>query len=383
MRKVRRGERVELARRSDALRDQIRGVCSLRQPVERSWQYRSHHGPGLTGAKRAAGAALTASSSSRFSRSSAACLSSARSSGPAQRASFRTSYSRRRKPFTAGATPMLRDSTFHCSIRSSATTPTSYLPNMQTHKSLAERTSQPAYSDNVLAAIRLLAQASDEAQAVSALAAVSDQIGTDAAAFVSFVRDDPSHESFRFLLACDPVWCLEYERRAWYAEDPWLQYALHHSEPARAQDIAPGSARQRAVVELAAQFGFRSALIVPAPSSGGLTRIGVLCLGSSAPGFFDDSGYLSLKVLARSLAMELHEWWIARIKSELLESAKLTDEDLALLTYERKGHSTKFIAAKLKMSPNAINSRFQRMNARLGVPNRKSAAQLAAEYGVI
>lgn len=259
----------------------------------------------------------------------------------------------------------------------------SCLPNMQTHKSLAERTSQPAYSDNVLAAIRLLAQASDEAQAVSALAAVSDQIGTDAAAFVSFVRDDPSHESFRFLLACDPVWCLEYERHAWYTEDPWLQYALHHSEPARAQDIAPGSARQRAVVELAAQFGFRSALIVPAPSSGGLTRIGVLCLGSSAPGFFDDSGYLSLKVLARSLAMELHEWWIARIKSELLESAKLTDEDLALLTYERKGHSTKFIAAKLQMSPNAINSRFQRMNARLGVPNRKSAAQLAAEYGVI
>jgi hypothetical protein len=165
---------------------------------------------------------------------------------------------------------------------------------MQAHKSLAERTLQPAYSDNVLSTIRQLARAADEAEAVDALAAISDQLGTDAAAFVSFVKDDPSHESFRFLLACDPVWCLEYERHAWYTEDPWLQYSLHHTEPVRAEDIALGSAQQRAVAELAAQFGFRSALIVPAPSSGGLTRIGVLCLGSSAPGFFDDEGYLSL-----------------------------------------------------------------------------------------
>ena len=250
-------------------------------------------------------------------------------------------------------------------------------------KPLAELAREPAYSDNVLATIRLLAQAADEAQAVGVLAAASEQMGLDAAAFVSFVRDDPSHESFRFLLACDPVWCLEYEQRAWYADDPWLQYSLNHTEPARGEEIQPKTAQQRAVLELASQFGFRSALVVPAPSSGALTRTGVLCLGSSAAAFFNDDGYLALKVLARSLAMEVHEWWIARIKSELLASARLTDEDLILLMHERLGHSTKLIAAELDLSPNAINSRFQRMNAKLGVPNRKSAAQLAAEYGVI
>ncbi len=254
---------------------------------------------------------------------------------------------------------------------------------MQTHRSLADRVAQPDYSGNVMTAIHQLAQASDEARAVDVLAAASDQMGTDAAAFVSFVRDDPSHESFRFLLACDPVWCLEYERRAWYSNDPWLQYSLTNSSPARAEDIAAGSAQQRAVVELAAQFGFRSALIVPAPSSGGLSRVGVLCLGSSTPGFFDDDGYLTLKMLARTLAMELHEWWIARIKRELVINARLMEDDLALLAHERLGHSTKHIANALDMSPNAINSRFQRMNAKLGVPNRKAAAQLAAEYGLI
>ena len=97
-------------------------------------------------------------------------------------------------------------------------------PAMQLHRSLADRVAEPAYSANAMAAIHKLAQASDEAQAVDVLAAASDRLGTDAAAFVSFIRDDPSHESFRFLLACDPVWCLEYERRAWYSTDPWLQY---------------------------------------------------------------------------------------------------------------------------------------------------------------
>lgn len=234
-----------------------------------------------------------------------------------------------------------------------------------------------------MAALSRLSLAVDEAQAVKVLSETSTLMGADAAAFVSFVRDDGSHESFRFLLACDPVWCLEYEQRAWYATDPWLAYALTHSEPARGYEISPGSAQQRAVVELATKYGFRSALIVPAPSSGGLSRVGVLCLGSSSEGFFDDAGYLSFKILARSLAMELHEWWIARIKRELVVNVKLAEEDLLLLAHERMGHSTKTICTALQMTPTAVNSRFQRLNARLGVPNRKAAAQLAAEYGLI
>jgi DNA-binding CsgD family transcriptional regulator len=249
--------------------------------------------------------------------------------------------------------------------------------------SLAELASQPSYSSRAMAVIGGLAHASDELQALDGLAAAADQMGTDAAAFVSFSKDDASHESFRFLLACDPVWCLEYERRAWYTNDPWLQYCLTHTEPVRGQDIAPGSAQQRAVVELAEQFGFRSALIVPAPTTGGLPRIGVLCLGSSAPGFFDDEGYPSLKPLARNLAMELHAWWIARIKQEVIESAQLSDQDLALLLHERSGHSTELIAESLGMSPGAVDSGFQSLNARLGVPNRKAAARLAAEHGLI
>lgn len=148
-------------------------------------------------------------------------------------------------------------------------------PQERTRSPLAERAADPLYSANAMAAMGGLATAVDEAQAVTVLSETVALMGADAAAFVSFVRDDASlsfvrddasHESFRFLLACDPVWCLEYEQQAWYATDPWLAYALTHSEPTRGHEIAAGSAQQQAVVELAARYGFRSALIVPAPS---------------------------------------------------------------------------------------------------------------------
>lgn len=144
-----------------------------------------------------------------------------------------------------------------------------------------------------------------------------------------------------------------------------------------------GSKQQGAIVELAEQFGFRSGVIVPAPSSGGLSRVGVLCLGSGTPGFFEGEGFAALKVAARSLAMELHEWWIGQIKRELITNARITEDDLVLLQHERLGHSTKTIAAALDTSASSIDSRFQRVNQKLGVPSRKAAATLAAEYGLI
>jgi DNA-binding CsgD family transcriptional regulator len=248
---------------------------------------------------------------------------------------------------------------------------------------LAELTAAPDYAGRVTAIVGRLAQAEDVPQALQVLEEASAAMGLDAAAFVSFIRHDASHESFRFLLACDPVWCIEYEHRAWYATDPWLTYAQYRSDPARGHEIPAASEQARGLMALAEQYGFRSSLIVPAPSSGNLTRMGVLCLGSNLPAFFEDQGYLPLKLVARGLAMELHGWWIEHFKRELIRDARLSEEDLRLLTLERRGLCTKRMVSELQMSPHAINSRFQRMNARLGVPNRRAAAQLAAEYGLI
>lgn len=249
--------------------------------------------------------------------------------------------------------------------------------------SLADITSQGDYFSRVSEVVQRVPGAADEAECVALLHEATQRMGADASAFVSFIRDDPSHESYRFLLACDPVWCLEYERRAWYGNDPWLNYALNHSEPARGSEIPLASRRQRAVVELAVEYGFRSAAIVPAPSGGGLSRVGVLCIGSSTPGLFEGDGFIALKLVARSLSMELHEWWIGQIKRELVANTRLTPDDLLFLHHERLGHSSKEIAVELGTTTAAVDSKFQRIIAKLGVPSRKAAANLAAEYGLI
>ena len=85
----------------------------------------------------------------------------------------------------------------------------------------------------------------------------------------------------------------------------------------------------------------------------------------------------------RALAMELHDWWIGYIGKELALNARLSADDLALLRLHRQGQCTKLIADALGTSPHAVNSRFQRLTEKLGVPNRRVAANMAAEYGLI
>lgn len=249
--------------------------------------------------------------------------------------------------------------------------------------SLRDVTSKPDYFARVSEVVQRIPAARDEAEAVELLQQACVRMGAEVAAFVSFIRDDESHESYRFLLACDPLWCFEYENQAWYGNDPWLAYALSHSEPICSSQIALATEGQRAVIGLAERYGFRSAVIVPAPSAAGLSRLGVLGLGSSRPGFFEADGFTALKVVARSAAMELHEWWVAKIKRELIASARITEEDLVLLSRERQGHSTKKIANDLQTTTSAIDCKFQRLNAKLGLPNRRAAARFAAEYGLI
>jgi DNA-binding CsgD family transcriptional regulator len=254
---------------------------------------------------------------------------------------------------------------------------------MNSHPALRELTAQADFAARFSETVQKVSSATDAAEAVILLKQAASLLGADTAAFGSFIRDDPSHASYRILLACDPVWCLEYGRRAWHLDDPWLNYALEHSEPIRARELAAQSAAQRSLIELAKQFGVESAVIVPAPSGGQVTRVGVLLLGSPIPDYFEDDGFIALKVQARSLAMELHEWWIDQIKRELIAERRITPEDIVLLRRERLGQSTKKIASELDASPSSIDSRFQRINAKLDVPNRRLAAHLAAEYGLI
>ena len=101
------------------------------------------------------------------------------------------------------------------------------------------------------------------------------------------------------------------------------------------------------------------------------------------PGYFEGEAFGRFRLGARILAAELHDWWLARIRRELIVKARITQADLELLRHQCQGHSSKRIAAELRVSNSSINSRFQRMNTKLGVPNRRMAARLAVECGLL
>jgi hypothetical protein len=251
----------------------------------------------------------------------------------------------------------------------------------QAPRSLQEVCASPEYFSAITSLVEQLASGSSAPELVLALREATQRLGADASFFASWIREDKHFDSFRFLVACDPLWALQYEAMKCVSADAWLRYARSHTEAARAIELEPADAREQRTADLAAQYGFRSAFIVPAPASD--ARIGVLVLGSSRADFFNDDGVAALKVAARGLAMELHERFAGLMQRELMARCHLNALDLVLLSHEWEGRPTKVIASLLGCSIGAIDQRFHRLNGRLGVANRAQAARLAAAYGLI
>lgn len=239
------------------------------------------------------------------------------------------------------------------------------------------------YARRTTDVIASIAEQKHEGAVVLLLKEAIEALGGEAAVFCSFVREDESTESYRFMVACDPVWCSEYQARDWWSNDPCLIYAAKKSEPARVSEIRVMTRGQKELLADAAKHGFASGAVFPAPSGGGISRMGCLTLGSSDPTYLAGAEFNQVRMYGRLLAMELNEWYIAKIRQEVIASAKLTDEDIELLTFEKRGLKSKEIARELDTSSSSIDSRFQRLNAKMNTSNRAESAKLAAEYGVI
>lgn len=238
------------------------------------------------------------------------------------------------------------------------------------------------YFDRAGEAICRIASTQYEGDALTLLREAAQCIGADAAMFCSRLTDVSTE--VRFMLACDPRWWLAHERTAVSAEQlPWIDHAADRIDVVCASQFKSLTPEHRSAFHGVKRFGFQSMLIVPSPTLGTAVRVSVLVLGSRTAGFFEEPTRKALRVMARSLAMELHAWRLSQARHELIRRAQLTATDIDLLRHERKGYRTKDIARHLRMTAPAIDSRFQRLNARLGVPSRKAAASLAATYGLV
>jgi DNA-binding CsgD family transcriptional regulator len=223
----------------------------------------------------------------------------------------------------------------------------------------------------------------DEGSVVLLLREATQALGGEAAVFCSFISKDGGTDSYRFVVACNPVWCSEYQASGWWSKDPCLIYAAKHSEPVRISEIRVKTRGQKELLAEAAKYGFAAGAVFPSPSVGGRSRMGCLTLGSSKQTYLAGEGFNQVRVYGRLLSMELNEWYIAKIRQEVILSTKLTSEEIDLLAYEKRGWKSKEIARELEASPSSIDSRFQRLNTKLNAASRAEAAKIAAEYGVI
>ena len=241
----------------------------------------------------------------------------------------------------------------------------------------------PDFFAEVRRLVESIAACNDEIELSECLRNATAGLGGDVSYFMTFVREDRAFDAYRLLQVCDPVWGLEYGRAEGYANDPWLEYAMDHSQPARATEIPCVDEPQRCVVQLAEKFGFRSVVVVPAPAGSGLSRLGVFVLGSRQPDFFDGASYAAVRVPLRAIAMELHERCATFVRRDLLAERRIRSDEIALLCHERAGRSSKTIARLMGTTVDSVDMRFHRLNAKLRSPNRRVSARLAAEYGLI
>lgn len=229
----------------------------------------------------------------------------------------------------------------------------------------------------------LIASRPTESTALESMSLALLSMGADQGVFVTYARDAIQREAFRFMLFCDQRLCVEVENVSTFAQHPWLTYALGHSAPICSSALTLTSDVQRRCLEVAKPYGFVSTLVVPAHAARPGGRVGVLCLGSKIEGYFESDATVAVRVAARALAGELNDWWCKREAQELCDSCDLSEVDLQLLDDTARGLGTKEICRARGLSKQSVDSRFQRLIARLGVTSRREAARLLYSHSLI
>ena len=231
------------------------------------------------------------------------------------------------------------------------------------------------------ACIACIAQCVTETDVQHLVATILRHFEFESYVFVVMVRDG-TREHYRYLLGCDPGLCYRYFQNKWYAIDPFIDYALRNTSPVLTADVPNKSAGQKRMRQDAEANGFRNGIAVPAHGSSS-SLVGVLYFGTNAG---PDHARRSLdkhRNLMRALALELLEWWNARLCTNGMLEFNLDRLHIDLLCMARDLATTNEAAAKLGLTPFCAKKRYATLNRRLGVPSKRHAVEKAIEFGLI
>jgi len=220
-----------------------------------------------------------------------------------------------------------------------------------------------------------------EAEVEAAARQIVNYFGLQSFVFGALFRDG-ERENYRYLVGCEPAWCFLYDQNKWYAIDPFIGYALKNTSPVLASDIPLNSAGQERLMAEAAEHGFRSGVVVPAHSRSAI-RIGILYLGTSEGLEYARASLLRHRNLMRAFALDLLEWWDAKLRNAGLEALDLDELDVDLLTKAQDHATSEEAARELGVTVSRVNSRYERLVRKLGAPNKRGVAGKAVALGLI
>ena len=220
-----------------------------------------------------------------------------------------------------------------------------------------------------------------EAEVEAAVRQIVEYFGLPSYVFGAFFRAGP-RENYRYLVGCVPRWCYLYNENKWYAIDPFIEYALENTSPILASEIRLTSAGQQRMMAEAAEYGFRSGVVVPAHSRA-TVRIGILYLGTSEANERARRSLLKYRNLMRAIALELLEWWDVKLREFELETLELDNLDLALLEKAREHATAEEASRELGVTLSRVKSRYERLARKLDAANKRDAVEKAGALGLI
>jgi DNA-binding CsgD family transcriptional regulator len=220
-----------------------------------------------------------------------------------------------------------------------------------------------------------------EAEVKDAAQEIVGYFGFDAFVFGALSRTG-EREHHRYLVGCAPEWCYTYAQNKWYAIDPYIDYALQNTAPILATDIEITSPGQQRLLDAAAEFGYRSGVVVPAHSSTS-AWIGVLYLTAGDGSDYALEVYRKHRSLMRAFALELLEWWDVRLRETNSAELALDELDLDLLEKAHEGATADEAAVELGVTISRVNARYEKIYRKLDVRNKRDAVAKAVTLGLI
>ncbi|MDO4683355.1 MAG: autoinducer binding domain-containing protein [Lautropia sp.] len=186
-----------------------------------------------------------------------------------------------------------------------------------------------------------------------------------------------------FLVGCAPGWMQLYQQRHWYHNDPFLAHARAQARPALGSQLPCQSVGQQQMREMAARYGFRSCMVVPAHDSTHVFVGALLVANEDDPREGGEARLWRWQVLLRALSTILLEQRLSVHQRDLLQAWQLGARDLDMLALVSDGLAAHEVAARLSLSVSTVYAAYARLNEKLGVARIQESARLVRQYGLL